>query len=105
MESLTGMPNILVEEPLGYIEFLSLVSKSQFVLTDSGSIQDETCHLGIPCVVISDQTERRRNIDKGRTRLIQPVDINLELLGSLQPRDDGMAPLWDGRASERAATV
>src|SRR5579872_844017 len=39
-------------EPLGYIEFMSLVSDSRLVLTDSGGVQEETTYLGIPCLTV-----------------------------------------------------
>lgn len=44
--------------PLGYIEFMNLVFNSQFIVTDSGGIQEETTYLGIPCLTLRSNTER-----------------------------------------------
>ena len=51
-------PGIRVSEPLGYVEFLSLVQDAAAVLTDSGGMQEETTYLGIPCFTLRDNTER-----------------------------------------------
>jgi UDP-N-acetylglucosamine 2-epimerase len=45
-------------DPLGYLDFLQLMSNAKLVLTDSGGIQEETTILGIPCVTIRENTER-----------------------------------------------
>jgi UDP-N-acetylglucosamine 2-epimerase (non-hydrolysing) len=45
-------------EPLDYLSFLNLESKSLLVLSDSGGVQEETCVLGVPCVTLRDNTER-----------------------------------------------
>ena len=45
-------------EPLGYLDFLCLMSNSKLVLTDSGGMQEETTVLGIPCVTLRENTER-----------------------------------------------
>src|SRR5438067_11290887 len=45
-------------EPLGYIEFMSLVTAARLVITDSGGVQEETTYLGIPCLTVREATER-----------------------------------------------
>src|SRR5207248_1713732 len=42
-------PGLLVVEPVGYLEFLSLEAEAAAVLTDSGGVQEETTYLGVPC--------------------------------------------------------
>ena len=49
--------NILLIEPLSYIDFMSLVYGSSLVLTDSGGIQEETTYLGINCLTLREETE------------------------------------------------
>ena len=44
--------------PLGYLDFLRLMSKAKIVLTDSGGIQEETTVLDVPCLTLRDNTER-----------------------------------------------
>ena len=55
---------LLLLEPLGYLEFMSLVEGSAGVLTDSGGIQEETTFLGIPCFTLRTNTERPITCDR-----------------------------------------
>ena len=52
-------------EPLPYIEFLALQSRAVVVITDSGGIQEETTYLGVPCLTVRNNTERRVTVDLG----------------------------------------
>lgn len=95
--------NIKVLEPLGYIDFMSLVFDCAFVLTDSGGIQEETTYLGIPCLTLRENTERPVTVSEGTNRLIRVGDIApmiARILAGEWPK--GRVPeLWDGRTAER----
>ncbi|MEW6603023.1 MAG: UDP-N-acetylglucosamine 2-epimerase (non-hydrolyzing), partial [Nitrospirota bacterium] len=52
------LDNLLMVEPLGYVDFIKLVKESLFVMTDSGGIQEETTVLGVPCLTMRENTER-----------------------------------------------
>ncbi|HWW67030.1 MAG TPA: UDP-N-acetylglucosamine 2-epimerase (non-hydrolyzing), partial [Solirubrobacterales bacterium] len=62
-------PGLLLSEPLGYLDFLSLLADAGAVLTDSGGIQEETTYLGIPCLTVRSTTERPITISEGTNRL------------------------------------
>ncbi len=51
--------------PLGYLDFLCLISNAAIVLTDSGGIQEETTILGIPCLTLRNNTERPITVKEG----------------------------------------
>jgi UDP-N-acetylglucosamine 2-epimerase len=95
-------------EPLGYIDFLSLVRGAAFVITDSGGIQEETTILMVPCLTVRPNTERPITISHGTNRLVEAdavVPIARAILdGDLAPPDES-PPLWDGRAGDRIADV
>lgn len=55
--------NIIVLPPLGYIDFVQLQNNSQVIFTDSGSIQEEACIIGVPCITIRENTERPESIE------------------------------------------
>ena len=57
-------------EPLGYLDFLSLLADARAVLTDSGGIQEETTYLGIPCFTLRDNTERPVTVTAGTNTLL-----------------------------------
>jgi UDP-N-acetylglucosamine 2-epimerase (non-hydrolysing) len=96
-------------DPLGYLDFLSLVADARAVLTDSGGIQEETTYLGIPCFTLRDNTERPVTINTGTNTLLglDPGAIAgiPEALAQRSEAPSEPPPLWDGRASERIADV
>lgn len=57
--------NIEVLEPLGFKEFISLERSAYCVLTDSGTVQEECCIFGVPCVTLRDSTERPETVEVG----------------------------------------
>lgn len=96
-------------EPLGYLEFLSLVEGSAGVLTDSGGIQEETTYLGIPCFTLRANTERPVTVEVGTNTLLglDPARIGdvPQLLDASKARSASIPEGWDGRAAERIADV
>ncbi len=102
-------PGLLLSEPLGYLEFLSLLADAGAVLTDSGGIQEETTYLGIPCFTLRANTERPVTIRAGTNTLLglDPAAI-AGIPAALAARGEAPSqppPLWDGKASERVADV
>jgi UDP-N-acetylglucosamine 2-epimerase (non-hydrolysing) len=102
-------PGLLLTEPFGYLDFLSLVADAGAVLTDSGGIQEETTYLGIPCFTLRDNTERPVTVRAGTNTLLglDPAAIATipELLSGRDDATHEPPPLWDGHAAERLAEV
>jgi UDP-N-acetylglucosamine 2-epimerase (non-hydrolysing) len=96
-------------DPLGYLEFLGLVSRAAGVLTDSGGIQEETTYLGVPCFTLRDTTERPVTMTMGTNHLLglRPEAIaNVPgMIAAARGRDAAVPPGWDGQASERIVDV
>lgn len=69
-EDLTAYDNFFFIEPLQYLEFVHLMSKSTIVLTDSGGIQEEAPGLGKPVLVMRDTTERPEALASGTVHLV-----------------------------------
>ena len=101
-------PLLRIIEPLGYIDFLSLVAGARLVLTDSGGIQEETTILDVPCLTIRPNTERPITISHGTNRLVEPAAVVAaarEVLAGPARPSGPRPPLWDGHAGERIADV
>ena len=90
-------PNIILDEPLGYLEFTCLMANCKYIVTDSGGLQEESTVLDIPCFTLRENTERPSTLieNHGTNQLIHKIsEINLkECKGSMD--------LWDGKSSER----
>lgn len=106
---LSGITNVYLIEPLEYLPFVSLMSRSYIILTDSGGIQEEAPSLGKPVLVMRDTTERPEAVNAGTVKLVgtDTRNIVLELNRLLVDRDAYQAmsyahnPYGDGQACER----
>ena len=96
-------------EPVGYVEFLSLVSGAAGVLTDSGGIQEETTYLGLPCFTLRANTERPITVSMGTNVLLGLAPERISevpaLLEAARGKQASIPPLWDGGAAERIVDV
>lgn len=103
------MPNLRLTDPLGYLDFIKLLSHARLVLTDSGGIQEETTVLGTPCLTLRTSTERPATVEQGTNQLtgLDPERIVAAALDALsRPKSPGRIPQkWDGRAASRVADV
>ena len=112
-------------EPLGYVDFLCLMSNSKLVLTDSGGIQEETTVLGIPCVTLRGNTERPVTIAHGtnilagfkKDKIIESALLQLNGYDQIRAyksvklnkpnklNEPNRPKFWDGRAGERIIKI
>jgi UDP-N-acetylglucosamine 2-epimerase (non-hydrolysing) len=76
-ELLSSIDNIYLIEPLQYEQFIYMMDKSYFIITDSGGVQEEAPSLGKPVLVMRDTTERPEALDAGTVKL---VGTNIELI-------------------------
>jgi len=101
--------NVRLCEPLPYLDFLGLMAKARFVLTDSGGIQEETTALGVPCLTLRANTERPSTVLQGTNRLVGTdrnriiAAVKEILLGRWSKGNK--PPLWDGQAAQRVVDV
>lgn len=98
---------LMVIDPLGYLDFMQLMSGADLVLTDSGGIQEETTVLGIPCITLRNNTERPITIETG-TNTLAGTDTEKIVAAANHAIDNPIdkttlrvPPLWDGHAADR----
>ena len=89
--------NIILQDPLGYLEFTCLIANCKYIITDSGGLQEESTALNIPCFTLRKNTERPSTLieNNGTNQLINKIsEIKLKKCKSSMN-------LWDGKSSER----
>jgi UDP-N-acetylglucosamine 2-epimerase (non-hydrolysing) len=104
LEKLDVSSRIHLVEPLGYLDFLRLMTGSSVVLTDSGGIQEETTALGIPCLTLRENTERPITVEMGTNRLAgigRDGILRAWEESKSDPKRGRVPPLWDGEAANR----
>lgn len=109
LEEELNKPNIILTEPLGYLEFLNLMMNAKFILTDSGGIQEEASYLKIPILTLRKNTERPVTVEKGTNTLITNDFDKLKrcidniLSNSYKKGQD--IEKWDGKTSQRIVEI
>ena len=101
--------NLFFIEPLDYLDFVYLMSRSYIVLTDSGGIQEEAPGLGKPVLVMRDTTERPEALDAGTVRLVgtdydrimNEVSALLDDRNHYETMSHAVNPYGDGKACPR----
>lgn len=106
---LNSIPNLIITEPLGYLDFLKLEMHSDFTITDSGGIQEETTFLQIPCLTLRENTERPITLTQGTNQLVE-LDTEKIILSAAEiiqgKRKLGSIPeFWDGKTAERIVKI
>ena len=109
MGKVKSQKNLIITEPLGYLDFINLMGNSKFVITDSGGIQEETTVLGVPCITMRNNTERPVTFEQG-TNVLVSTDKNkiIEAFNRLlrTPNFNARIPkLWDGKAAKRIVDI
>jgi UDP-N-acetylglucosamine 2-epimerase (non-hydrolysing) len=106
IDAMTGLSLL---DPLGYIDFLKLMSSAKIMLTDSGGIQEEATILKVPCLTLRDNTERPITVEIGSNQVVgTKTDKIVEAYKQIRNnklREMQIPPLWDGCAAERIVRI
>lgn len=101
--------NIVLCEPLEYLQFVAAMKRAYFIISDSGGVQEEAPALGKPVLVLRDETERPEAIDMGVVklvgasydRIVEEAQLLLDDVGAYNEMARGVSPYGDGHAAER----
>lgn len=106
-DELNKIKNLKIIDPVGFFDLLALESNAKLVLTDSGGIQEETCSLKVPCVVLRDRSDRPESLEVGAAMLAgcDPRKI-LDAVNKMIKSDRNWKnPFGDGKAAERIVNI
>lgn len=109
---LGGRPNVRLIAPLAYPEFVAMMDRALFVLTDSGGVQEEVPSLGKPVLVMRDTTERTEALDAGvrlvgtdSVRIVEESERLLNDAAHYRRMAEAVNPYGDGQAAGRILDV
>lgn len=99
--------DLLVVEPVGYLDMVMLERGAAVIATDSGGVQKEAFFHGAPCVTLRDETEWVELIEMGWNRLAPPgqADIAKTIREAIGQKGDSGSPYGDGNAAQRIVTA
>ena len=112
-ETLSGLSNVSLLEPLDYLSLIHLMKRSTLILTDSGGIQEEAPSLRVPALVMRDATERPEGVEAGVVRLVGTQRCRIVKEAERLLRDPvarermatGVNPYGDGKAAARIVSI
>ena len=108
-EKLRLYKDVVLCNPLGYLDFLCLLESAALVITDSGGIQEETTYLDVPCLTMRENTERPVTVTEGTNRLMgfeyEKVAREAEKILRGKVKKGRIPKLWDGKAAERISKI
>jgi UDP-N-acetylglucosamine 2-epimerase (non-hydrolysing) len=101
-DSYYNIENLTILEPLDYFSFQKLIKYANYVITDSGGIQEETTFRKIPCITLRQNTERPVTIEKGSNTLMDfEIDEVISKIKNTNRESYSIPKFWDGKSSER----
>lgn len=99
------LKNLIITEPLGYLDFLELIKNAKYVLTDSGGIQEETTYLKVPCITLRENTERPVTILEGTNVICglseEKISSEIKKIESGKTKKGKIPKYWDGKTAGR----
>ena len=101
--------NLILSEPIGYLEFLNLMLNSKVILTDSGGIQEEASYLKVPVLTLRENTERPITIEKGTNEIVgtnfEKIKNCISKILTNKYKKGQNIEKWDGKTSERITDI
>jgi UDP-N-acetylglucosamine 2-epimerase (non-hydrolysing) len=104
-----GSSRLKLIPPVGYLDFLFLLSRAKLVLTDSGGIQEETTALGVPCLTLRENTERPVTVRQGTNELVgldsSKILNGVDTVLAGKWKAGRLPQFWDGHAARRIVDI
>jgi len=102
-------PDVILTDPIGYIDFITLIKNCELILTDSGGIQEESTYLGVQCITIRTTTERPITVEVGTNQLVgddysNAEQVAVEILNGTKKQGE-IPDKWDGKTAERISEI
>jgi UDP-N-acetylglucosamine 2-epimerase (non-hydrolysing) len=98
--------NVMVVDPVGYLDMIRLLSSAEKIVTDSGGIQKEAYAMRVPCITVRDSTEWTETVEDGWNILVKAKKEDLlRAIDDFQPPEEQSEPFGDGNASRKIVQI
>lgn len=106
LNKLSAAPNIILSEPISYLEMLLLEKHAKAIVTDSGGVQKEAYFAKVPCFTLRDETEWVETVEVGWNQLVDPLKDDLAKIISNFKAGKYKENLYgDGKAGEKITSI
>ncbi|MBP6891097.1 UDP-N-acetylglucosamine 2-epimerase (non-hydrolyzing) [Candidatus Parcubacteria bacterium] len=109
MEKFKSLKNLLILDPIEYLDLIKILKNSWLVITDSGGIQEEAAFLKIPTITIRKNTERPATITCGANIITglntKKIASQIKKISSKKYPKIKNIPLYDGKAAKRIVSI
>lgn len=106
LNKLSNAKNIILSEPISYLEMLLLEKNAKAIVTDSGGVQKEAYFAKVPCFTLRDETEWIETVEVGWNRLVNPINEDLALIIKNFNTGKYQEDLYgDGKAGEKITKI
>jgi len=104
---LSAASNVIITEPIEYLDVLKVLSHSVKVISDSGGIQEEAPTFEVPVLILREKTERPEAVNAGFSKLVgMNTNLILEAFNQFSPQLSGIEnPYGDGKSSKRIIDI
>lgn len=100
------LSNVIVTDPLPFLDMILLEQSAKAILTDSGGMQKEAFFFGVPCITMRDETEWAETVELGWNKIVGANRENiLKAVNSLNNGKSGFFPYGNGQASKNILKI
>ena len=105
-QKLNEVPNLIISDPVGYIDSIILTSNAKKILTDSGGLQKEAYFARVPCITLDESTGWTETVEDNWNVLVGS-DKNkiLDAVENFSPKREQRNVFGDGKAAEKMVSI
>jgi UDP-N-acetylglucosamine 2-epimerase (non-hydrolysing) len=106
IEKIKNAPEVILTEPVSFLDMILLEKKAKKILTDSGGVQKEAYFYKVPCITLRTETEWVETVEDGWNRIVgSEYNLILEAMKNFSPNSQQKGHYGDGHAAEKICEI